>query len=70
MLQPGQKLSVSWDASGDQPTRFPRGYYIAVVLEWSKQASAWVNSGRVYHVTRLADLDALLARDADDDGGH
>lgn len=61
MLQPGQKLSISWDDSGDQPEAFPNGYYIAVVLQW--HGDGWVNTGRVFHVAELAELDDLLRED-------
>ena len=59
MLRDNQKLSVTWDDTGDQPDRFPGGYYIAVVLE--RSGSDWVNTGRVFHVATLAELDAKLA---------
>lgn len=66
MLKDTEKLSVVFDSSGDQPEKFPQGYYIACVLEWHAGgrglAGEWINTGRVFHVAKLANLDDLLAR--------
>lgn len=57
-LNNNEKLSIVFDDSNDQPERFPDGYYIAVILEWT--GKMWVNSGFVRHVVSLAELDNLL----------
>ena len=57
-LNNNEKLSIVFDNSNDQPERFPDGYYIAVILEWT--GKTWVNSGFVRHVASIAELDNLL----------
>ena len=57
-LNNNEKLSIKFDDSNDQPERFPNGYYIAVILEWT--GKMWVNSGFVRHVASLEKLDNLL----------
>lgn len=57
-LNNNEKLSIAFDDSNDQTERFPNGYYIAVILEWT--GKMWVNSGFVRHVASLEELDNLL----------
>ncbi len=62
-LTNNEKLSVVFDDSGDQPERFPNDYYIVCVLTWS-ESGCWYNTGFVWHVASLAEMDALLAERA------
>ncbi len=57
-MNDNEQLSIVFDNSNDQPERFPNGYYIVVVLEWT--GKTWVNSGFACHVAALAELDEIL----------
>lgn len=59
MLKSNQKLEITFDNSRDNTDVCTKGYYIVVVMEYDKDCG-WVNSGKVFHVEELGDLDELL----------
>lgn len=58
LLKENEKLSIVYDTSNDQPERFPNGYFIIVILAYEN--NNWVNTGRVYHAAKLAEMDEIL----------
>lgn len=60
-MKPNEKLSITFDSSGDQADCFPNGYYIVVVLAHGGNTPGWYNAGCVWHIAALSELDALLA---------
>lgn len=59
MLKTNEKLSIYFDTSGDQPELYPDGYYICVLLAHDGDGK-WYNTGVVFHVASLNDVEAKL----------